>query len=100
MAYLHLICDYAPGDMAWAEIFSAFEAQLPKGAKTHMSSVGSFDTVATGFILAQLALSPTNLRPDDLIVFANCAPRKDVKEPRPNNEGEGLLFANTKRVCR
>ncbi len=97
MPYLHLICDYAPGDLAWAEVCSAFAAKLPDNVRMHLSTVASFDTIATGFILAQLALSPTELRPEELIVFANCAPRKDVKEPRINNEGEGLLFGTTKR---
>lgn len=97
MPCIHLICDYAPGDMAWAEIFSAFSARLPETSRLHLSSVGSFDTVATGFILGQLALAPTDLRPEELLIFANCAPRKDVKEARPNNEGEGLLFATTKK---
>jgi len=31
-----------------------------------------------------------------LLMFANCAPRKDVKKARPNNEGEGLLFGTCK----
>jgi hypothetical protein len=96
MPHLHLICDYAPGDMAWAEVFSACAARLPEGTRMHISSVGSFDTVATGFMLAQLALAPNDLRPDDLLIFANCAPRKDIKAARPNNEGEGLLFGTTK----
>jgi hypothetical protein len=97
MPYLHLICDYAPGDMAWAEVCSAFAAKMPENARIHLTSVASFDTIATGFILAQLALSPLELRPEELIIFANCAPRKDVKEARVNNEGEGLLFGTTKR---
>jgi hypothetical protein len=96
MAHLHLICDYAPGDMAWAEISSAFAARLPQAVRMHQCSVSSFDTVATGFILAQLALGGADLRPNELIIFANCAPRKDIKAARPNNEGEGLLFASTK----
>ncbi len=96
MPYLHLICDYAQGDMAWAEVYSAFAARLPDSARMHATNVGSFDTVATGFILAQLAMAPLDLRPEDLLIFANCAPRKDVKTARPNNEGEGLLFGTTK----
>ncbi|HEY9773765.1 MAG TPA: hypothetical protein V6C81_08135 [Planktothrix sp.] len=96
MPNLHLICDYAPGDMAWAEVFNAFAARLPDTMRIHISSVGSFDTVATGFMLAQLALATTELRPENLLIFANCAPRKDIKLARPNNEGEGLLFGTAK----
>lgn len=62
----------------------------------HMSHVASFDTIATGFVLAQLALAPPELKPDEMVIFANCAPRKDVKEARSNNEGEGLLFGTTR----
>jgi len=97
MSYLiHLICDYGPGDMAWAEVVSAFRHSLPATAHIHMTSVRPFDTIATGFILAQLALAEENLRPKDLIVFANTAPRKDNKKARANNEGEGLLFLTLK----
>jgi len=96
MPYLHLICDYAPGDMAWAELYSAFTACVPEAMRVHMTSVAPFDTVATGFVLAQLALGLKELRPKDLIVFANCAPRKDIKEARQRNEGEGLLYGITK----
>lgn len=96
MAYIHLICDYAPGDLAWAEVFSAFYTHLPAAAQLHMTAVGSFDTIATGFVLAQLALAPPELRPENTIIFANCAPRKDLREARPHNEGEGLLFGTIK----
>ena len=93
---VHVICDYAPGDLAWAEVISAVNAVLPEEWHTHLTSVGSFETVSTGFVLAQLALSEPPLRPENLIVFANCAPRKDLRDPRANNEGEGLLFGTTR----
>ena len=93
---VHIICDYAPGDMAWAEVLSAVNAVLPEDWHTHMTSVGSFETVSTGFVLAQLALSDPPLRTENLLVFANCAPRKDRRDARENNEGEGLLYAVTK----
>lgn len=94
--HLHLICDYAPGDMAWAEVFSAFSTGLPASVRMHMSSVGSFDTIATGFLVGQLGNADETIRPKDLVIFANCAPRKDVKHARANNEGEGLLFCTLK----
>jgi hypothetical protein len=92
---VHIICDYAPGDMAWSEVLSAITAVLPEQCQTHMTSVGSFETISTGFVLAQLSMSQYPLRPDNLIIFANCAPRKDLRDARRNNEGEGLLFAST-----
>lgn len=90
--HLQLICDYAPGDLAWSEVYSAMRAKLPANVFMNFSSVGSFDTIATGFVLAQLALADKNLRPENLFVFANCAPRKDKGEARQNNAGEGLLY--------
>ncbi len=90
--YLHLVCDYAPGDLAWAEVWSAFSSTLPDDVKMHITSVRSFDTIATGFILAQLGMSPPNFRPENVLVFGNCAPRKDLRQARQDNEGEGLLY--------
>lgn len=90
---IHLICDYAPGDLAWAEVLSAVSAVIPKEWSTHATSVRSFETISTGFVLAQLALAEQPIRPNELIVFANCAPRKDLRDARHNNEGEGLLYA-------
>lgn len=91
--YIHLICDYAPGDLAWSEVCSAMMARLPEDVRTHYTAVGSFDTIGTGFVSAQLALAKEELRPKNLIVFANCAPRRDRKEARSNNAGEGLVLA-------
>ncbi len=91
--FIHLICDYAPGDLAWAEVYSAMASKLPSDVGLHITSVGSFDTIATGFVVAQLALADKDIRPDNLVLFANCAPRRDRKEARDNNAGEGLLFA-------
>jgi len=61
-----------------------------------MTSVKSFDTISTGFVLAQLALAPHGLRPVKTLIFANTAPRKDKPTPKVANEGEGLLFAKLK----
>lgn len=94
--FVQLICDYAPGDLAWAEVFSAFAARLPDTARMHFTTVASFDTIGTGFTLAQLGMAEATLRPENLIIFANCAPRKDTRLARPNNEGEGLLFTTLK----
>lgn len=94
--FVHLICDFAPGDLAWAEVTSAITSQLPPHVGYHMTSVKSFDTIATGFVLAQLGMAPAEVRPANLTVFANCAPRKDRSAPKINNEGEGLLYAKLK----
>ncbi len=90
--FLHIICDYAPGDLAWAEVVAAIRAQMPGDLQFHGSSVDSFQTVATGFVVAQLSLADTSLRPEPLFVFANCAPRHDRSTARAANEGEGLVY--------
>jgi hypothetical protein len=71
-------------------------AKLHDDTHMHITSVHSFDTISTGFAVGQLALTPGDLRPQNVLVFANTAPRKDKKEARSNNEGEGLLFATLK----
>jgi hypothetical protein len=71
---------------------AALSAQVPHDARFHLTSVGSFETIAQGFVLAQLGLADTDLRPENMIIFANCAPRKDRRAARANNEGEGLLY--------
>ncbi len=93
---IHLVCDYAQGDLAWAEIIAALSCKLHDDTRIHSTSVHPFDTISTGFIVAQLALAGSKLRPSNMLVFANTAPRRDKKEARPNNEGEGLLFATLK----
>ncbi len=96
LTFVHIICDYAPGDMAWAEVTAALTAVLPESARMHLTAVGSFETIAQGFVIAQLGLAEERLRPGRTIIFANCAPRKDRQAARRNNEGEGLLFGTLK----
>ncbi|MBK9281722.1 MAG: SAM-dependent chlorinase/fluorinase [Candidatus Obscuribacter sp.] len=95
-SFIHLVCDYAQGDLAWAEVVAALSCKLHDDTRIHTTSVHPFDTVSTGFVVAQLALAARELRPKNMLVFANCAPRKDKKDARPGNEGEGLLFAKLK----
>lgn len=90
--FVNVICDYGPGDMAFAEVISALARYLPDSARWHITSVGSFDTISTGFVTAQLGLQSDDLRPEDTIVFANCAPRQDRSAAKRDNEGEGLLY--------
>ncbi len=89
---IHMVMDYAPGDLACAEVVSALAAQIPGDYHWHITSVKSFDTVSTGFVVAQLGNQSEALRPSDTIIYANCAPRKDRREARTNNEGEGFLY--------
>ena len=93
---IQLICDYGPNDMAWAEVTAAFMGALPDGWHLHCTTVPPFDTIATGFIVSQLCVAEPPLRPKNLFVFANTAPRKDNLKARENNEGEGLLYGRLK----
>lgn len=89
---VHVIADYSPGDLAFAEMVSALTKHLPDNFQLWGTSVASFDTIALGFEVAQLGLQHEDLRPQNTIVYANCAPRKDLSEARRNNEGEGILY--------
>lgn len=90
---IHLIADYAPGDLAVSEVFAALTSQIPEMFHYQFTSVHSFDTVSTGFALAQLGLQREGVRPSKTWIYANCAPRKDRREARANNEGEGFVYA-------
>jgi hypothetical protein len=89
---IHMVMDYAPGDLACAEVVSALAAQIPGDYHWHITSVHSFDTISTGFVVAQLGNQSELKRPQDTLIYANCAPRKDRREARANNEGEGFLY--------
>lgn len=92
MRLLHIVADYGPGDLAFSEMISALARHLPDDFRWHYTTVRSFDTVATGFVVAQLGLQKESLRAPKTYLYVNCAPRKDRKEARPHNEGEGLLY--------
>lgn len=89
---VHVVCDYREGDLAFSEIISALARHLPAEYSWQMTSIPSFETVATGFVVAQLGMQNPDLRPEKMIIYANCAPRKDLRTARKNNEGEGLLY--------
>ena len=93
MRLLHVIADYAPGDLAFSEMISALAKHLPADFRWHFTTVASFDTIATGFVTAQLGLQAEALRPTGTLLYVNCAPRKDRPEARSHNEGEKILYA-------
>ncbi len=92
MKLVHVVADYSTGDLAFSEMISALTRHLPTGWDWHATSVDSFDTIAAGFVTAQLGLQDESLRAPKIIIYTNSAPRKDRQKPRDNNEGEGLLF--------
>jgi hypothetical protein len=89
---VHVVADYGPaGDLAFAEVAQRLAAEVP-GAMVVATPVAPFDTLAAGFVIAQLAL---NEGPADRVVFHNVAPRRDDGDAREANEGEGFTVGRT-----
>jgi hypothetical protein len=88
---VHLIADYGPGDLAFAEVAQRLALHLP-GAPVVATCVPPFDTLSAGFCVAQLALTEG---PAERAVYHNVAPRRDQAGPRRGNEGEPLVLAKT-----
>jgi S-adenosylmethionine hydrolase len=86
---INLIADYGTGDPAFVEVIQRLAMSIPQSQIVPLS-VPPFNTLATGFWIAQLGLNPG---PVDHMIYHNCAPRKDDLEARLNNEGEGLTYA-------
>jgi hypothetical protein len=82
---VHVVADYGvAGDLAFAEVTQRLVGAIPD-ATVVATPVGPFDTLAAGFVIAQLAL---NDGPSRRVVFHNVAPRRDEADPRRANEGE------------
>ncbi len=94
--FVHIIADYGSlDDMAFAEVRQALRYELrDRVAHMEASSVPAFDTVATGFKLAQLAIN--HRIGDRQYFYVNTAPRKDDLAARGNNAGEGLAYVKMK----
>jgi hypothetical protein len=86
---IHVIADYGPGDLAFAEVAQRIKHRLPD-AEPLYTPVPAFATLAAGFCVAQLGLNPA---PPNTLIYHNVAPRKDDEEARAGNEGERLAFA-------
>jgi hypothetical protein len=86
---VHVIADYGPGDLAFAEVAQRIKFHLPD-AEPLYTPVPAFATLAAGFCVAQLGLNPA---PPNTLIYHNVAPRKDNEEARAGNEGERLSFA-------
>ena len=88
---VQLVADYGPGDLAFAEVIQRLALRL-EDATVVATPVPPFDTLSAGFCIGQLALTEG---PPDRVVYHNVAPRADEDDPRPENEGEGLVAAWT-----
>lgn len=84
-----IIGDYGYGDLAFLEVIQRLQLELPH-SQINTLSVSAFNTLGTGFALAQLALNPGL---PERLYYHNCAPRKDNAAARLDNEGEELTFA-------
>src|ERR687895_1932794 len=85
----HVVADYGPGDLAFAEVAQRIRLHLPD-AEPLYTPVAPFATLAAGFCVAQLGLNPA---PPGTLVYHNVAPREDEGEAREGNEGERLAYA-------
>jgi len=90
---IHLVADYGAGDLAFAEVVQRLALAVPE-AVVHPTPVRPFDTLAAGFVVAQLALTDG---PPDRLVVHNVAPRRDELGPRPANEGERFCVGRTRK---
>jgi hypothetical protein len=89
---VHVVADYGPaGDLAFAEVTQRLVAAIAS-ATIVATPVAPFDTLAAGFVVAQLAL---NDGPPERVVFHNVAPRRDEANPRRANEGERFTTMQT-----
>lgn len=86
---LHVVADFGPHDLAFAEVTQQLLRHLPD-ARIVATPVPPFATLAAGFVAAQLAAAPA---PDPTLVFLNVAPRRDDRGRRVDNDGERLLYA-------
>lgn len=99
---VYVIADYGDlHDLAFAEVTQRLYAELEgRDVQIEAYAVPAFDTVATGFVLAQTAInSRLGARHK---FFVNTAPRKDDLTPRIKNSGEGFAYVklhNGVEIC-
>ena len=88
---LHLVCDYAPDGLEFAEIVTRLHDQLaePGSVLIQQTATPPLDTIAVGFVTAQLALAPVQQR---TVIFGNSAPRRDRHDEAAENRGRGLRY--------
>ena len=93
---LHHVDDYVAGGLEFAEIDTRLYANIenPQNVLIHDTSVPSLDTMALGFVTAQLAYAPTNNR--RVVIYGNCAPRRTSDKARKNNIDHGIKYAKLK----
>lgn len=93
---VQMVMDYDNGDMAEGEVRQELCRYLPAGWQIHLTRINSFKTTETGFVVGQFALAPRRENDPPLLLYVNCAPRKDRRASRDDNEGEGLVYGRLK----
>ncbi len=88
-----VVADYGGiHDLAFAEVTQRLYSECaPLPIEVQNFAVPAFDTYATGFTLAQLAINARLAGAQKF--FVNTAPRKDDLAARTNNAGEGFVYA-------
>ncbi len=97
--YIDFIADYGEttghDDLAFAEVHlklcEQFTIRKMAFPTVRTLSVRPFNTIETGFVVAQLAINSKLGR--NHLVYHNTAPRKDILEARDKNAGEFLAVA-------
>ena len=87
-----MICDYAPDGLEFAEIKTRLHTALtePGSVHIHQTATPPLDTIAVGFVTAQIGLGPA---PERTVIFGNSAPRRDQDAESTENRGRGLHYA-------
>lgn len=89
---LHHVDDYVSGGLEFAEIDTRLYSQLnnPEKVLIHDTSVPSLDTMALGFVTAQLAYAPA--QDTRVVIYGNCAPRRSSDKAQKNNIDHGIKY--------
>lgn len=94
---LYHIDDYVAGGLEFAEITARLQRGFknPELVRIDDVSVPSLDTVALGFTLGQLALTPyqNDQGNNRLVLYGNCAPRRSSEKAQKNNIDHGIKYA-------
>jgi hypothetical protein len=92
---LHVVCDYQAGGLEFSEIRTKLVDSLdqPESVTIQDVSTPPLDTVALGFVTAQLAQASFAGK---MVIYGNAAPRRDKTKAKEGNMGEGIKYARLK----
>lgn len=92
---LHFVSDYQAGGLEFAEIRTRLINALdhPENVTLIDTEIPPLDTVALGFVTAQLALAPFAGK---MVIYGNAAPRRGQQTAHKNNVDQGIKYARLK----